>query len=103
MNPIGLRTLIHKDLNAQADTQGRDILTVEPIPPVPGEPVRLRVQAPDPRARAAPDREHPPASVAPRSMWTGAPAPTVPGSPGCWLLPVSPSGTWTVRTARRGG
>ena len=33
---------------AQAGTQCRDILTVEPIPPVPGEPVRLRVQAPDP-------------------------------------------------------
>lgn len=48
MNPIGLRTLIHKDLHAQAGTQCRDILTAEPIPPVPGEPVRLRVQAPDP-------------------------------------------------------
>lgn len=47
MNPIALRALIHKDLNAQAGTQCRDILTVEPIPPVPGEPVRLR-QAPDP-------------------------------------------------------
>lgn len=40
--------MIHKDLNAQAGTQCGDILTVEPIPPVPGEPVRLRVQAPDP-------------------------------------------------------
>lgn len=48
-------------------TQSRDILTVEPIPPVPGEPVRLRVQARTRWARSAPDRDHPPASVAPRS------------------------------------
>ncbi|MGW1784906.1 hypothetical protein ACWCQQ_38250 [Streptomyces sp. NPDC002143] len=48
MNPIELCTLIHKDLNAQAGTQCRDIVTAEPIPPVPGEPVRLWVQAPDP-------------------------------------------------------
>ncbi|MFJ8027838.1 hypothetical protein [Streptomyces sp. NPDC096311] len=48
MNPIELHTLIHKELNAQASTQCRDILTAEPIPPVPGEPVHLLVQVPDP-------------------------------------------------------
>lgn len=48
MSPIELRTLIHTVLNKKAGTQYGDILTVEPIPPVPGEPVRLRVQAPDP-------------------------------------------------------
>ncbi|MGW0881282.1 hypothetical protein [Streptomyces sp. NPDC002671] len=48
MNPIELRTLIHKDLNAQAARSTENILTTELIPPVPGEPVRLRVQAPDP-------------------------------------------------------
>ncbi|WP_434598137.1 hypothetical protein [Streptomyces sp. A5-4] len=48
MSPIELRTLIHTALNKKAGTQYGDILTVEQIPPVPGEPVRLRVQAPDP-------------------------------------------------------
>ncbi|MDH2390079.1 hypothetical protein QCN29_15020 [Streptomyces sp. HNM0663] len=53
-----MRALIHKDLNAQAGTQCRDILTVEPIPPVPGEPVRLRVQASaDGRDPHRPDRD----------------------------------------------
>ncbi|MFC4506677.1 MULTISPECIES: hypothetical protein [Streptomyces] len=48
MKPIELRTLIHTALNKKAGPQYGDILTAEPIPPVPGEPVRLRVQAPDP-------------------------------------------------------
>ncbi|MFG3403681.1 hypothetical protein [Streptomyces sp. NPDC048142] len=48
MNPIELRTKIHTALNEKAGTQHGDILTVEPIPPVPGEPVRPRAQAPDP-------------------------------------------------------
>ncbi|MER6520012.1 hypothetical protein ABT246_24550 [Streptomyces sp. NPDC001553] len=48
MNPIELRTKIHTALNEKAGTQHGDILTVEPISPVPSKPVRLRVQAPDP-------------------------------------------------------
>ncbi|MFD7661251.1 hypothetical protein [Streptomyces sp. NPDC059788] len=48
MSPIELRTLIHSALNKKAGTRYGDILIAEPIPPEPGEPVRLRVQAPDP-------------------------------------------------------
>jgi hypothetical protein len=48
MNSLELRTLIHTALNGKAGTQYGDILTVDPIPPVPGSPVQLRVAAPDP-------------------------------------------------------
>ncbi|WP_158819054.1 MULTISPECIES: hypothetical protein [Streptomyces] len=48
MSPIELRTLIHTAVNKKAGTQYSDILTVEPIPPEPDNPVRLRVQASDP-------------------------------------------------------
>ncbi|WP_093802206.1 hypothetical protein [Streptomyces sp. Wb2n-11] len=48
MSPIGLRTLIHTVLTKKNGIRYGDILTVERIQLVPGEPVRLRVQAPDP-------------------------------------------------------
>ncbi|MFJ5071714.1 hypothetical protein ACIQC7_35390 [Kitasatospora sp. NPDC088556] len=53
MSPIELRTLIHTALNKKAGTQYGDIVSAEQIPP--GEPVRLRVQAPD---QVGADRAH---------------------------------------------
>ncbi|MCM2392615.1 hypothetical protein [Streptomyces albipurpureus] len=48
MSPIEPRTLIHTALSKKAGRQYGDGVSVEQIQPVPGEPVRLRVQAPDP-------------------------------------------------------
>ncbi len=51
MNPIELRTIVHTALHQRAGTQYGDVLTCEALPPEPGEPVRLRVQAPDPSGK----------------------------------------------------
>lgn len=48
MNSLELRTILYNALNQKAGTQYGDILTVEPLPLDPGEPLRLRVTAPDP-------------------------------------------------------
>lgn len=48
MNPLELRTLIHTGLSKKYGTQYGDVLTVEPLPPKPGDPVQMMVTAPDP-------------------------------------------------------
>lgn len=48
MNRIELRTLICQALHKHFGTQYGQIKTMESLPPVPGEPVQLRVTAPDP-------------------------------------------------------